>query len=84
MTETTEERRTGEVVTADATGWQHRNSLSVAVTAEDPSDGFACLQRVDLAVMLIRHDFLLFFVVLFSFLFFHNSSIGCKRAKATV
>lgn len=61
MTETTEQRRSGEVVTADATGWQHRNSLSVAAAAEDPSDGFACLQRVDVAVKLIQSDF--FFVV---------------------
>lgn len=60
MTETTEERRTGEVVTADATGWQHRNSVSVAAAAEYPSDGFACLQRVDVTVMLIQHNFFFF------------------------
>lgn len=65
MTERTEQRRAGEVVTADATGWQHRNSLSVAAAAEDPSDGFACLQRVDVAVMLIQSDF--FSLLLFSF-----------------
>lgn len=53
MTETTEEGRTGEVVTAEATGWQHRNSL-LAAAAEDRSDVFACLQRVDVAVMLIQ------------------------------
>lgn len=54
MTETTEEGRTGEVVTAEATGWQHRNSLLAAAAAEDRSDVFACLQRVDVAVMLIQ------------------------------
>lgn len=62
MTETTEERRTGEVVTADATGWQHCNSLSVAAAAEDPPDGFACLQRVDVAVMLIQRNCFFFFL----------------------
>lgn len=54
MTETTEEGRTGEVVTAEAIGWQHRNSLLAAAAAEDRSDVFACLQRVDVAVMLIQ------------------------------
>lgn len=53
MTETTEGGKTGEVVTAEATVWQHRNSL-LAAAAEDRSDVFACLQRVDVAVMLIQ------------------------------
>lgn len=53
MTETTEGGRTGEDVAADETAWQHRKSLSAAAAAEDPSDGFACLQRVDVATFVV-------------------------------
>lgn len=66
MTGATEGGRSG--VAADAT--------PVIVAAEDPSDGFDCLQRVDVAVMLIQHNFFFFF--------FCKSSIGCKIVKGTV
>lgn len=52
MTETAEDGRSGEVVTTDASGWQHCHSL---FGGGDRSDVLACSQRVDVAVMLIPH-----------------------------